>query len=81
MEVPKGYELAMETALGGTMQNIVCEDDGTAKKAVNLLKEKKGGRVTFLPVKSIRPRPLVKDETIENMQGFKGYGAECIGFE
>lgn len=81
IEVPKGYELAMETALGGTMQNIVCEDDSTAKKAVNLLKEKKGGRVTFLPVKSIRPRPVIKDDTIENMQGFKGYGVECIGFE
>ena len=81
IDVPKGYELAMETALGGMMQNIVCEDDATAKEGVNLLKEKGAGRVTFLPVKSIRPRPILEDEAIEDMPGFKGYGVKCIDFD
>ena len=81
IDVPTGFELAMETALGATMQNIVCRDDKTAKKAVNLLKEKKAGRVTLLPVESIKSRNILKEATIESEEGFIGYGVECISFD
>lgn len=81
LDVPKGYETALETALGASAQNIVCADDKTAKAAINMLKEKKAGRLTFLPVASIKSRGVLKDREVENSPGFVGYAAECISFE
>ena len=54
MEVPKGYELAVETAMGASLQNVICESDDDAKRAVKFLKENRVGRITFLPITSIR---------------------------
>ena len=54
IQVPAGYETAVETALGQSLQNIVCEDDASARRAIRSLKENKAGRMTFLPRKSIR---------------------------
>lgn len=53
IDVPTSYETAIETALGSHLQDIVCEDDFAAKKAVNWLKSSRAGRATFLPVTSI----------------------------
>ncbi|WP_297067662.1 chromosome segregation protein SMC [Thermococcus sp.] len=53
-----GYALAVEIALGGRYDNIVVEDDKVAEKAIKLLKEKKFGRLTFLPLNKIKPRSL-----------------------
>lgn len=77
MTVPKGMETAIGTALGGKLQNIVCADDESAKKAIRVLKEKSAGRLTFLPLDSIKSSPL-GDETVESAEGFLGYGDECI---
>ena len=52
------YALAVEVALGGHYDNIVVEDDKVAEKAIKLLKEKKLGRLTFLPLNKIKPRSL-----------------------
>lgn len=54
MEAPAGYETALETALGGALQNIVCRKDQDAKKAIAALKNNKAGRLTFLPMESVR---------------------------
>ena len=81
IEVPKGYETAIETALGSALQNVVCEDDATAKKAVGLLKKNNAGRLTFLPVRSIRARDLRADRKAENAPGFKGYGTDNVRFD
>ena len=54
MEVPAGLETAVETAMGASMQNIICKSDGDAKAAVRALKENRAGRATFLPVESVR---------------------------
>ena len=70
MQVPKGYEIAIETALGGKLQNIICETDEDAKRSINYLKETKGGRATFLPIKSIRAR---KEANIEGIRGDSGF--------
>ena len=51
--VPEGYETAIETALGAGLQNIVCENDESAKAAIRALKANKAGRLTFLPVSSV----------------------------
>lgn len=54
--VKKDYETAVETALGGSIQNIVTEDDQTAKQLISILKKERAGRATFLPLTSISPR-------------------------
>ena len=52
------YALAVEVALGGNYDNVVVEDDKVAEKAIKLLKEKKLGRLTFLPLNKIKPRSM-----------------------
>lgn len=80
IRVPRGMETAIETALGGKLQNIVCEDDASAKAAINRLKENKAGRLTFLPLQSIRPDPII-DERLFGAEGYKGYGTDCVEFD
>ncbi|MFT4144072.1 MAG: chromosome segregation protein SMC [Mobilitalea sp.] len=53
IKVEKTYETAIETALGGTIQNIVTEDEATAKSLISYLKQNKFGRATFLPLTNI----------------------------
>ena len=53
IQVEKKYEVAIETALGGNIQNIVTEDEATAKKMISFLKENRLGRATFLPLTSV----------------------------
>ena len=53
IQVEKKYEVAIETALGGNIQNIVTGDEETAKKMISFLKENRLGRATFLPLTSV----------------------------
>jgi len=78
--VPSGFEVAIETALGAALQNIVCEDDLAAQSAIKALKENKAGRLTFLPLSSIKASPR-RDEGIMSEKGFIGYGADCVSFD
>ncbi|MDR3295908.1 MAG: chromosome segregation protein SMC, partial [Clostridiales Family XIII bacterium] len=80
MEVPAGLETAVETALGAAMQNIVCEDDDSAKAAIRFLKENKAGRLTFLPLRGLRPSGDRRDEKMADKPGCLGYAADRIGF-
>ena len=54
LTVHKGYEVAIETALGYALQNIVVEDQGCARAAIAFLKEEKAGRATFLPLDTVQ---------------------------
>lgn len=54
IKVEKQYEIAIETALGGSIQNIVTSDEETAKRMISYLKQHKFGRATFLPLTAIR---------------------------
>lgn len=81
IEVPRGFETAIETALGAALQNIVCEDDRSAQRAIALLKENKAGRLTFLPIQSMRDSNLKYDQSMKNAEGFKGFGVQCIKFD
>ncbi len=54
IHVEKKYEVAIETALGGSIQNIVTDDEETAKRMISFLKTNRLGRATFLPLTSIR---------------------------
>lgn len=78
MEVPEGFETAVETALGGQMQNIVCDTDESAKEAISLLKKNRAGRLTFLPAASIKGSRAYPDSRITNDSGYRGLAADCI---
>lgn len=54
IKVDKEYEIAIETALGGSIQNIVTDNEETAKKMISFLKMNKFGRATFLPLTSMK---------------------------
>ncbi len=66
IQVDKKYETAIETALGGNIQNIVTDNEDTAKKMIAFLKAEKGGRATFLPLTSIKnPQEFKTPEVLE----------------
>ncbi len=60
IKVEKKYETAIETALGGSIQNIVTEDEQTAKRMITYLKQNRLGRATFLPLTSVDGKAGIK---------------------
>ena len=65
IKVEKKYETAVETALGGSIQNIVTEDEETAKELINFLKKNRYGRATFLPLTTVSASPgRIKKEVL-----------------
>ena len=81
MKVPAGLETAVETALGAGMQNIVCEKDANAKEAINLLKSNKAGRLTFLPVESVKASAATVSRAISGAPGFRGLASDLIEYD
>lgn len=75
IKVPTDYAVAIETALGGAMQNIVTGNEEDAKRAIRTLKENKGGRATFLPIATIKPRYL-NENGIDGCFGFVGVASD-----
>ncbi|MFZ3170487.1 MAG: chromosome segregation protein SMC [Carboxydocellales bacterium] len=77
--VPRKYELAVEVALGGTLQNLVTNSDDGATQAINYLKEHKLGRATFLPLNTIKGQSLkAEDEQALKMPGVVGLAARLV---
>ena len=79
--VPRGYELAIETELGGKLQNIVCKDDDVASKAIDMLKRDKAGRLTFLPVENLKVQPPLSVERFKGRKGFIGLASDIVKCE
>jgi len=77
LEVEKKYEKAIEIALGGNYQNVITEDEATAKSLIEYLKAQKAGRATFLPITNIKPT-IQKNSAIRLEKGFVGYGDELV---
>ncbi len=73
------YALAVETALGAAAQNLVCDKDEDAKRAIRYLKENNGGRVTFLPLSNIRGNRLA--EKLDNEVGFVGLAVDLVTYD
>ena len=66
IKVDKKYETAIETALGGNIQNIVTDDEETAKRMIAFLKQTKAGRATFLPLTSMaRPQEFKNTDSLK----------------
>ncbi len=79
IKVDKKYETAIETALGGSIQNIVTEDEGAAKSAISFLKKNKYGRATFLPLTSVGKGSQGKfDEAVLDEEGVIGTAASLV---
>ncbi len=70
--VPKQYEIAVETALGGSIQNIVTDSDQTAKQLIEYLKKNRFGRATFLPLTSISNKNSFSQEKALSEPGVLG---------
>ena len=79
-EVEKQYETAIETALGGNIQNIVTDTEATAKRLVQFLKQNKAGRATFLPLDAVKERGG-NTEDVRREQGVIGYAADLVSTE
>lgn len=80
IEVQKEYETAIETALGGSIQNIVTEDADTAKSMIAFLKQNKYGRATFLPIDTIAERPGMNTEAVHE-SGVVGIASKLVRFD
>ena len=82
MKVPANLEVAIEMALGASVQNIVTKNEDDAKYIVNFLKERKFGRATFLPISSMKERRL-PDIVEDNLsaRGVLGVASELIKFD
>ena len=80
IHVPKEYAVALETALGGAMQNIVVETEQDAKSAIRFLQKREAGRATFLPLTTIRGTVLDPRE-MEELPGFVGVASQLCQCE
>lgn len=82
LSVRKGYEIAIETALGFALQNIVVQDQGCARAAITFLKEERAGRATFLPLDTVQRRgPNREEKALAKLPGILGYAVDLIGFK
>ncbi len=82
IRVEARYSVAIETALGSSIQNIVTEDEEAAKAAIAALKRENAGRATFYPLSSVRAdRAKVDREKAEKCRGYVGIASELIDCE
>ncbi|AVK60308.1 chromosome segregation protein SMC [Lactobacillus sp. CBA3605] len=80
LTVPADYTKAVEVALGGQLQNVVCDTQFTARNVVNFLKQQHLGRATFLPVERIQARqlPVATEHDLQQQAGVVGVASELI---
>ncbi len=78
IKVQKKYETAVETALGGSIQNIVTDNEETAKQLIDLLKKNRYGRATFLPLTSISNKSQFYNEKALNEPGVIGLASTLV---
>lgn len=78
IKVKKKYETAIETALGGTIQNIVTDNEKTAKELIAYLKDNKLGRATFLPITSVSGKNTYESEPCMKEKGVIGLACNLV---
>ena len=78
IQVNKEYEIAIETALGGSIQNIVTDNEQTAKRMIEFLKKNRFGRATFLPLNSINTRSGFTQRDALKEPGVIGLASELV---
>ena len=78
IKTEKKYEIAIETALGGRIQNIVTDTEETAKNLIEYLKKNKFGRATFVPLSAVRESKDLKDIPILKEDGVLGTASKLV---
>jgi chromosome segregation protein len=81
VKVPKKYEIAIETALGGSIQNIVTDSEETAKQLIEYLKKNRYGRATFLPLTSVSNRDSFRQDRALTEPGVLGLANTLVEAE
>ena len=81
IKVDKEYEIAVETALGGSIQNIVTDNEETAKRMIAFLKKNKYGRATFLPLTSMKGTAGLKNDEALREPGVIGLANTLVHVE
>lgn len=81
--VSEQVELAIETALGASLQYIVMENEAHSRSAISFLKEQRLGRATFLPLDVIRPRQFNEQERklLDETEGFVGIAVDLVEYD
>lgn len=80
VSVEPKYSVAIETALGGALQNIVVENEEAAKAGIRFLKETNGGRATFLPLTSVKGNTL-RENNLDMQEGYVALASELVSRE
>ena len=80
ISVKEKYSLAIETALGAQIQNIITENENDAKRAIGFLKESRAGRATFLPLTAIKGRVL-DEKGLDDCFGYINLASELVDYD
>lgn len=80
IKVESKYSVAIETAMGGALQNIVVENEDIAKRGIRLLQETKAGRATFLPLTSVKGNRL-NENGLDRCDGFVALAVDLVQFD
>ncbi|MCF6094353.1 chromosome segregation protein SMC [Microaerobacter geothermalis] len=83
IHVPKPYETAIETALGGALQHIVVIDEAAGREAISFLKKNQFGRATFLPMDVMKGREMPQEQyrKLKDEPGFVGIASHLIKYK
>lgn len=80
IETDERCGVAIETALGGAMQNLIVDDEDAAKKWIRFLAQRRAGRATFLPITSVHGKAM-EEYGLQNEPGFLGYAYKLVRFD
>ncbi len=78
IQTEKRYEMAIEIALGGSIQNIVTDREQTAKELIHYLKKNRYGRATFLPLDGIKNRAAFSNQAVFQEPGVIGLASDLV---
>ncbi|WP_300361548.1 chromosome segregation protein SMC [Fusobacterium sp.] len=78
INIPEKFEKAIEASIAGNLQDIVVENSGVAKRCIEILKERKVGKASFLALDTIK---TFTKKDIPNIQGVVGRGSELVEFD
>ncbi len=80
-KVDPRFQLALETAAGGRLGNLVVEDDAIAAAAIEILKQKRAGRATFLPLNKIQAGRIPNHSNLRHLRGCVDYAFNLVEYE
>ena len=81
-QTPAGYEVALETALAASLQDIITDTESAAKAAIAYLHDRRAGRATFLPLDRMRPgRDTLDIRSVEGTRGVLGAALDIVSFD